>query len=207
MTVAFSSGKDVLQELHAFAPAGFYIALRVSFAFPLEEINALPEDWIRHYAKNSFMLVDPTIRWAYANSGLIRWHELQDEDTEGLLQQARNFGMAYGVTISFQDELKLGVRSFGSFARNDRDFSDQELAMISDRLKKFHLHSAPPDNITEAELEALQMVKDGQRLKQIAHELGVTEGAVKQRLKNAKLKLGASTSAQAASLASTFGLI
>ena len=37
------------------------------------------------------------------------------------------------------------------------------------------------------------MVKDGKRLKQIAHELGVSEGAVKQRLKNAKTKLGAAT--------------
>lgn len=51
------------------------------------------------------------------------------------------------------------------------------------------------------------MVKDGKRLKQIAHELGVSEGAVKQRLKNAKLKLGAATGAQAAARAAGFGLI
>ena len=51
------------------------------------------------------------------------------------------------------------------------------------------------------------MVRDGLRVKQIAYELGVSEGAVKQRLKNAKLKLGAQTGAQAAAMASEFGLI
>jgi len=65
----------------------------------------------------------------------------------------------------------------------------------------------PPTNLTAAELEALAMVKDGQRLKQIAYNLGVTEGAVKQRLKNAKIKLGANTSTQAATMARQFKLI
>jgi len=51
------------------------------------------------------------------------------------------------------------------------------------------------------------MVREGLRLKQIAHDLGVSEGAVKQRLKNAKSKLGANTSAQAAAMVADFGLI
>jgi LuxR family transcriptional regulator len=51
------------------------------------------------------------------------------------------------------------------------------------------------------------MVRDGKRLKEIAFDLGVTEGAVKQRLKNAKIKLGAKTGTQAAALASQYGLI
>jgi LuxR family transcriptional regulator len=66
---------------------------------------------------------------------------------------------------------------------------------------------APPTNLTMAELEALRMVKEGMRLKQMAHALGVSEGAIKQRLRNAKLKLGASTGAQAATRASDYGLI
>jgi LuxR family transcriptional regulator len=61
--------------------------------------------------------------------------------------------------------------------------------------------------LTRAELEALRMVKDGLLVKEIAGILGVTEGAVKQRLKNAKLKLGAKTSTQAATMASDFGLV
>jgi LuxR family transcriptional regulator len=70
-----------------------------------------------------------------------------------------------------------------------------------------HHAKAPPTNLTNAELEALRMVKEGLRLKQIAHSLSISEGAVKQRLKNAKMKLGAKTSAQAAAMVGEFGLI
>jgi len=51
------------------------------------------------------------------------------------------------------------------------------------------------------------MIKSGQRIKQIAHEIGVSEGAIKQRLKNAKRKMDAKTGPQAAAMASQFGLI
>ena len=51
------------------------------------------------------------------------------------------------------------------------------------------------------------MVKDGLLMKEIADLLGVSEGAVKQRLKNAKLKLGAKTGTHAATMATSFGLI
>ena len=65
----------------------------------------------------------------------------------------------------------------------------------------------PPSNLTMAELEALRMVKNGLLLKQIAAQLGVSDGAVKQRLKNARLKLNAKTGTQAASMATAYGLI
>ena len=79
--------------------------------------------------------------------------------------------------------------------------------MLHAYVKRRHAEMAPPKNLTMAELEALGMVKDGKRLKEIAFDLGVTEGAVKQRLKNAKTKLGAKTGTQAAALASQYGLI
>jgi LuxR family transcriptional regulator len=49
-------------------------------------------------------------------------------------------------------------------------------------IQRLHTEKAPPSNLTLAELEALRMVRDGLRVKQIAFELGVSEGAVKQRL-------------------------
>jgi LuxR family transcriptional regulator len=51
------------------------------------------------------------------------------------------------------------------------------------------------------------MVRDGLLLKQIAARLGVSEGAIKQRLKSAKFKLGSKTSSQAVSAAVGYGLI
>ncbi len=74
-------------------------------------------------------------------------------------------------------------------------------------LLTLHQQMVPPTNLTRAELEALGMVKNGLLMKEIADLLGVSEGAVKQRLKNAKTKLKAKTSTHAATMATTFGLI
>lgn len=189
------------------APAGHYISLRIGFAVPVEEVNELPADWIRHYTENRYMLFDPVVQWVYSNVGAIRWSNLTENDPRRILNQAKSFGMPYGVAVSVFDGNKQGQRSYGTFARADREFEDLEIRVLQAYLARRHKEMAPPTNLTKAELEALDMVRKGLRLKEIAFQLGVSEGAVKQRLKNAKLKLGAKTGSQAASLAFQFGLI
>lgn len=196
-----------LDDLRQIAPTGHYIALRIGFAFPMEEVNALPEDWVQHYTKQRFMLFDPVIRWAYANVGTVRWRDLVEDDPRRVIAQAQTFGLRYGVTVSVLDSGADAQRSFASFVRSDREFTDLEVKLLQAFVTRRHRETAPPTNLTKAELEALGMVKDGKRLKEIAFELSVSEGAVKQRLKNAKLKLGAKTGTQAAALASQYGLI
>lgn len=194
-------------QVKALAPSGHYIALRIGFAFPMQEVNALPQDWVEHYTVQRFMLDDPVIRWIYSNSGAARWSQIDLADPRQVFRQAWAFGLRYGVAICCFDGNSEGLRSFGSFARGDREFEADEIEQLSAYVTRLHYETAPPSTLTQAELEALRMVKSGLRLKQIAHNIGVTEGAVKQRLKNAKLKLGAKTGTQAATMASKFGLI
>lgn len=196
-----------LDNVATWSPAGYYIALRIGFAFPVLEINALPGKWVDHYTRNRFMFFDPVIRWAYANTGAIRWSDLTESDPRKILAQARTHGLRYGLTVSVFDGNPEGQRSYGTFVRSDREFNDLEAKALSTYMNRRHAEMAPPTNLTAAELEALRMVKDGSRLKEIAFELGVTEGAVKQRLKNAKTKLAAKTSTQAATTAAQHGLI
>lgn len=153
------------------------------------------------------MLFDPVIRWVYSNVGARRWSALPEGDERGVLGQAQAFGMRYGVAVSVFDGNEEGQRSFGSFARSDREFTDIEIALLLAYLTRRHKEMAPPTNLTQAEISALSMVRDGKRLKQIAHELGISEGAVKQRLKNAKAKLGAKTSTQASAIAAQHNII
>ncbi len=193
-------------DLARLAPAGHYIALRIGFAFPLEEINALPRQWTDYYRQTGLMPYDPVLRWVYSHEGVTRWSALQSDDPKRILEQARRFGLRYGAVATTADA-KGGLRSYGIFLRGDREFSDSELRVIEGLVMQLHEEKAPPSNLTSAELEVLGMVKNGLRLKQIAHQIGVTEGAIKQRLKNARLKLGAATGTQAATLASDFGLI
>lgn len=195
------------ETLAAIASGGYYVALRVGFAFPMEEVNALPPAWVEHYTIHRYMMSDPVIRWVYSNTGAIRWSEIETDDPKQILRQARMFGLSYGLSVAVFDGNKAGQRSFGSFIRQDREFNDDEIRIISAEVERLHHSKAPPTNLTAAEIEALRMVKDGLRLKQIAHVLGISEGAVKQRLKNARIKLGAKTGAEAMSLASSFSLI
>lgn len=195
------------EDIVQFAPAGHYIALRIGFAFPVEEVNNLPASWVDHYTSQRFMLFDPIVRWVYGNVGAIRWSEIDLDDPRKVLAQAQTFGLRYGIAVSCFDGNNEGQRSFGSFARSDREFNILETKLLTAYVRRRHDEMAPPTNLTKAELEALGMVRDGKRLKEIAHLLGVSEGAVKQRLKNAKLKLNAKTGSQAAALAAQYGLI
>jgi len=153
------------------------------------------------------MLHDPVMRWLYSHTGATRWSALEADDSQGILKLAATYGMRYGAAISCVDNDQTGQRSFGSFTRFDREFTDEEIALLSEEVIRLHLATRPPSNLTRAEKEVLEMVKNGMLLKQMAAELGVSQGAVKQRLKNAKLKLGANNSAQAATKAMEFGLI
>lgn len=194
-------------DLSVLAPIGYYLALRVGFASPVEEINTLPNEWVEHHTRQRFMVFDPVVRWVYGNTGFVRWSEIEDEDPRGVLKQAKAFGLKYGVAVAVFDGNSDGRRSYGYFARNDREFTDIEARLLHAFLLRRHSEMEPPTNLTDAELQALKLLKQGMRLKEVAHELGVSEGAIKQRIRNAKAKLGANTSSQAATIAFQHGLI
>jgi LuxR family transcriptional regulator len=194
-------------DVAAIATSGHYLALRIGFAFPVEEVNALPSAWVEEYSRSGFAPFDPLIRWVFSEQGSKRWSAVAQSDPRGVLLRAQAHGLRFGAVTSVLDAGPSGQRSYGSFARHDREFTDEEIALLGEFLLARHEAMRPPRNITEAEIEAMRLVKEGQRLKQIAFQLGVTEGAVKQRLKNARVKLAAKTGAEAISRAATFGLI
>ena len=201
---------DMTEETRGFtslSPAGHYLALRVGFAFPMFEQYTLPPKWVERYLSRGMLMSDPVMRWMFENVGACRWSDLGVDDPREVLRQASSFGLNYGVAICVVDDDPGGQRSFGSFARSDREFEDREIDVLHDQLSAMHHAMVPPKNLTKAELEALRMVKNGLLMKEIANLLGVSEGAVKQRLKNAKSKLKAKTSTHAATMASSFGLI
>jgi LuxR family transcriptional regulator len=194
-------------DVATLAPGGHYLALRLGFVFPLEEVNELPPIWVEEYTRQGYAPFDPLIRWAYGEVGAARWSEVTQPDHRGVLARARAHGLLFGAVVSVIDAAPGTQRSFGTFVQPHREFTGEELDLLRLYVQARHDAMRPPQNITEAEIEALRLVKEGQRLKQIAWQLGVTEGAVKQRLKNARVKLSAKTGAEAISRAATFGLI
>ena len=196
-----------LGELGELAPAGFYLAIRIGFAFPMAEHNHLPPEWICEYAASGLMMHDPAMAWVYRNSGVVRWSALQNDDRLGVLELAKNHGLFFGATASVSDTKEPAQRSFGFFCRSDRDFSDAELSRLLKSLTECHQNHARPANLTPAERETLGLVKNGLLMKEIACILNVSESAIKQRLKSARVKLNAKTGSQAAATATMLGVI
>ncbi|MEL6167265.1 MAG: autoinducer binding domain-containing protein [Pseudomonadota bacterium] len=189
------------------ATAGFHLAVRVGFAFPEFEHNTLPRAWIHRYTRDGLMLYDPVIRWIYENTGAARWSEIELSDPRGVLLSAAEHDLAFGAAVCIHDSEQVGLRTFGSFARSDREFTEDEISSLKSQLCALHRASSPPDDLTFNELETLRLIKGGLLMKEVAFELGITESAVKQRLRNAKTKLEARTTAQAVTRATQFGLI
>jgi LuxR family transcriptional regulator, quorum-sensing system regulator SdiA len=194
---------DYTDSIHRMAPAGFYLALRVGFTFPEEELNRLPHPWVDHYTRHGLVVHDPLMKWVYAHQGAARWTDLEIPDPREVRQAAVDHGLSFGAVASASSPAERGKRSYGLFFRADRDFNEGELANLRILLETLHSGAKLERNLTANEIEALQLLASGLRLQQIADRLGISESAVKARLNNAKAKLGARTASQAASLAAS----
>lgn len=196
--------KDQMDQV---SPAGFYVALRVGFSFPEEELNQLPDNWVEFYTTWGLVVHDPVMKWVYANLGASRMSDITLPDPHQVRAKAIAFGLNFGAVISVMTPADRGRRSYGLFFRGDRDFLDPDLTALHRIVKQLHSGGSEERSLTAAELEALKMQASGLRLKQIAGLLDISESAVKARLNNAKKKLGAKTLTQASSIASSRRLI
>ncbi|MBN2741599.1 MAG: autoinducer binding domain-containing protein [Rhodobacteraceae bacterium] len=189
------------------APAGYYVALRVGFSFPDEEVNCLNQDWVDVYTQRGLFVHDPTMRWIYSNQGAIRWRDITLPDPAGVLALARQLDLGYGATISVSEGADRGRRSYGMLFRKDRELEDSELDQAFQALKRLHSRAQGGPSLTDAEAEAIRMRADGLLLKQIAAELAISESAVKARISSACRKLGARNAIELLAIASSRRLI
>lgn len=188
-------------QINQFSPAGYYVAIRVGFSFPEEEINELPENWVEFYTTHGLVVHDPAMKWVYANTGATRLSAISLPDPHQVRERAAVFGLSHGAVISVMSAGDRGRRSYGLFFRDDRDFEETDLRQLHGIVTRLHSGSDGEGALTAAEMQALRMQSEGLRLRQIAAEIGISESAVKARLNNAKRKLGAKTQSQAASIA------
>jgi len=130
-----------------------------------------------------------------------------DVDIHSVLKMAAGYGLKFGATISCRSGNKASHRTIATFSRADREYEDAELTYLYKFVQKLHDQAAPPTNITNAEIEALLLLKRGLIIKEVAAKLNISENAVKQRMSNVRRKLGARTTIHAASLAQQYGLI
>jgi len=188
-------------KISLIATAGYYVALRVGFSYPDEEMNRLPDAWVEFYTSHGLVVHDPAMKWVYGQVGSARFSELELPDPQQVRAHAAVFGLGHGAVVSVLATADKGRRSYGLFFRDDRNFEESEMLGLQSIMQKLHDGSEDERSLTAAEIEALKLQSEGLRLKQIADRLGISESAVKARLNNVKRKLGAKTQSQAASIA------
>ncbi|MCG6903881.1 MAG: autoinducer binding domain-containing protein [Rhodobacter sp.] len=134
-------------------PLGFAIALHIKYNAPTFLFQTFPEKWAAHYAKQGFVIRDPAVHWAFENTGFVRWRDLVESDTSGVMEQARLYGLTYGFTYSIHNDHS---RTLAGFARSDRDYLDAEIDDIADRLEALDVLTAGIEILSAKDTEALQ---------------------------------------------------
>lgn len=195
------------EEFVQVAPAGFYVAVRLGFYSPEEMLNEFPADWVDHYTIHGLALHDPLMRWIHSGRGAQRWSELDLPDPLRVMQAYADFGMPYGAAICVAADEERPRRTFGFFARSDRELTDEEMSRAENALRAVHFHQESTEALTPAQADALRLLSKGMRLKEVAHVLQISESAVKARLKGAVARMNARTPVQAASIAAQRGLL
>jgi len=178
--------------------------MHIRFAGPLVQFQTYEQAWIDHYTKNGYALRDPMVAWGFFKNGASRWSEISLPDPFKIFKQAEEYGLKYGVVVSTGP---LTSRSICGCARSDREFTDEEIRRITNLVQTLHEVTDPPDSLTKAQKDALQLIADGHRHAAAAAKLGISESALKARLISARNRLLARTTAEAIQRAKDYRLL
>lgn len=202
-----SSRADInarLKKLDRIARTGYFVGLHIRFAAPLMQFQTYPESWSEFYSQNGYALRDPTIAWGFSTTGACRWSALPIPDPFNILDAAARHGLIFGLTVSHGP---ISSRTIASFAREDREFTDDEIAEIETLVRALHDITEPPESLTKAQKEALLCIAAGDRHAAAAAKLGITESAFKARLISVRERLKARTTAEALQRAKEYRLL
>jgi LuxR family transcriptional regulator len=193
-----------LARLNKLAPQGYALALHIRFASANLMFQTYDPRWIARYTERGYMLCDPLVSWGFSCEGKVRWSELPMPDPHDILGQAAEFGLKFGVAVSCG---VIASRSIGGFARSDREFTDAEMGLIEHTVRLIHDASTPADRLTPAQRHALRAIANGYRHAEAAALLGISGSALKARLKSARERLFARTTAEAIQRAREYNLL
>lgn len=193
-----------LHRLGLLAPAGFFVGLHIRFTAPLFTFQTYDQRWLDHYTEKGYVLRDPMVAWGFSSTGTIRWSDPGLPDPFGLFVEAAAFGLRHGCTVSCGP---IKSRTIASFARPDREFFDEEIAMLKETVLRMHDVTEPPEELTKAQVEALRCIAGGDRHAAAAEKLGISESALKARITSARTRLMARTTAEAIQRAKDYRLI
>ncbi|MFZ3583834.1 autoinducer binding domain-containing protein [Loktanella sp. DJP18] len=141
-----------LEEAAKIAPAGYALAFHIRFTAPTFLLQTYPKAWTTYYSLHALVMADPTVAWGFANDGSQRWSDLTD-DPSRVMERAAEHGLKYGVICAVETE---GSRSFGSFARADRELTDAEVDRLQTTMSDLHEATKDMQALSAENIEALR---------------------------------------------------
>lgn len=193
-----------LAKLTELAPAGYALGLHIRFASAQIMVQTYDPRWIEIYTSRGYMMCDPLVSWGFGTEGTIRWSALQYPDPHQVMEQAKAFGLNFGLAVSFGP---TSSRTIGGFARSDREFTDDEIAEVGELVRILHRETTPPERLSGPQTEALRLIAKGFRYSEAADKIGISESALKARLRSARERLLCRTTAEAIQRALEYKLL
>ncbi len=158
---------QVLGELNDMAPAGYAIGLQIQYTTPKFMFQTYSKAWLNYYSQNGLLMSDPTLAWGFDHTGAVRWSKLKENDSAGVLEKAAEHGINFGITCATETpNNKDGIRSVGSFARGDREFTDDEIVRILSAFDQLHTRTEdqaqlPPETIQQLKNMSIMVTHPG----------------------------------------------
>lgn len=193
-----------VRGLQKIGPVGYAVMLHLRGLSCRMFDRTYPQEWVEHYNANGYALRDPIVGWCIEHVGILRWSDPGLPDPYDIMGKAAGFGLRYGAAVSLGPR---SCRSIVSVARADRELLPEELEEL-EKLSQ-HLHQLLPRELelTAKQIEAIECVAAGMRMKQAAAFIGISDSALKFRFRAIREKLSARTNAEAIQRAKDYDLI
>lgn len=193
-----------IEQFSDIAQAGFTLVLNCDFGGPEHFMSTFSPEWQQLYSNKGYSRLDPVTIWAITHSGQRRWSEINIPDVSQLFKKARAFGLNYGAVFSRRVG---GFLHALSVSRSDRELTDEEITTLSAQMDRITQNLSIKPNLKEDEVAVLRLLSHGTSYSAIAFDIGVSEPTVKNRIRDIKNKLGATTTANAVAIGFVKGLI
>lgn len=181
-------------------------------------LNNYPQAWREQYAKQGYLLTDPTVLHGRRSQHPLVWTDAVFADAQPLWEDAKSHGLRFGWAQSSLDG--LGVGGMLSLSRAVEPLTPRELEAKQQKMRWLvhvaHMALAraikatpgsPGHCLTGRELEILKWTADGKTSQDIADILALSKVTVDFHVKNAVTKLQAANKTAAVVRAAVLGYL
>ncbi len=145
--------REVLAQLGAICDTGFALAIHIRFTRSALLYRTYNQEWIEHYSEKGYFLSDPVVHWGLTHEGAVDWDALDELDNEGVLSDAKRFGLSNGWTFAVGP---ASSRTISGHTKSGAPFTADERRTIEALVTRAHDLTDDIDTMALGMVEALR---------------------------------------------------